>query len=379
MANPEHLGFLKSGVAVWNKWRVDQPHQRPGLSGADLKEASLAEADLRGVDLRRADLQVASLYGANLSNADLRGADLRGASLHSANLFRADLRQANLSWYLPMRNNPFGTDLTRSNLTRADLRGANLNSAHLDQATLHRTMLDGADLTNARFEYTIVTRTDLSGVIGLATIRHLAPSTIGLDTLMLSRGKVPDVFLRGVGLPDDFLQFTKSAFESALQFYSCFISYTHTDKPFARRLHDALQSEGVRCWLDEKQVLPGDDLHHVVDEALRLYDKVLLCCSKDSLSSWWVDTEFRKSLMREERLSKERGGPVLAVIPLDLDGRLFDPAWLDWKKDILTSRLVADFRNWSSDDAEFKRQMDLVIRALRADAGARQQPPPPML
>src|ERR1039457_224253 len=44
----------------------------------------------------------------------------------------------------------------------------------------------------------------------------------------------------------------------AIEFYSCFISYSHAEKPFAYRLHDTLQSRGIRCWLDEHQVLPGD-------------------------------------------------------------------------------------------------------------------------
>jgi len=62
-----------------------------------------------------------------------------------------------------------------------------------------------------------------------------------------------------------------------IQFYSCFISYSHEDKPFARRLHDTLQGQGIRCWLDEKQILPGDDIYEHVDRGIRLWDKVLLC------------------------------------------------------------------------------------------------------
>ena len=66
------------------------------------------------------------------------------------------------------------------------------------------------------------------------------------------------------------------------EFYSCFISYSHEDKLFARRLHGALQGRGVRCWLDEKQMLPGDDIYEEVDRGIRLWDKVLLCCSRHS-------------------------------------------------------------------------------------------------
>ena len=48
--------------------------------------------------------------------------------------------------------------------------------------------------------------------------------------------------------------------------------YAHEDKLFARRLHDALQGRGVRCWLDEKQMLPGDDIYEQVDRGIRLWE-----------------------------------------------------------------------------------------------------------
>ena len=69
-----------------------------------------------------------------------------------------------------------------------------------------------------------------------------------------------------------------SLLNQPIQFYSCFISYNHADKTFARRLHDTLQGRGIRCWLDEKQLLPGDDIHEALDRGIRLWDKVLLCC-----------------------------------------------------------------------------------------------------
>jgi len=73
--------------------------------------------------------------------------------------------------------------------------------------------------------------------------------------------------------------------DGAIQFYSCFISYSQEDKSFARRLHDTLQGRGIRCWLDERQLLPGDDIYHRVDEGIRFWDKVLLRCSEHSLTS----------------------------------------------------------------------------------------------
>jgi hypothetical protein len=78
-------------------------------------------------------------------------------------------------------------------------------------------------------------------------------------------------------------------------------------------LFDNLQGRGVRCWLDEKQMLPGDDIYEQVDRGIRIWDKVLLCCSKRSLSSWWVDSEINRAFEKERALMKERGRKTLAA------------------------------------------------------------------
>ena len=166
--------------------------------------------------------------------------------------------------------------------------------------------------------------------------------------------------------------------EQPIQFYSCFISYSHADKAFARRLHDALQGRGIRCWLDEKQLLPGHDIADEVDRGIRLWDKVLLCCSESSLKeSWWVDKEIDKALVKEQELQKERGKKVLALIPLNLDGYLFR-GWDDGKATIVKARLAADFKGWEHDNAKFEEQFKRVVRALQTDDG-RETPPKPLL
>jgi len=102
---------------------------------------------------------------------------------------------------------------------------------------------------------------------------------LDIETIYRAQGIIPDSFLRGVGMPDPFIQNIRALVSAMapIQFYSCFISYSHEDKPFARRLHDTLQGQGIRCWLDEKQILPGDDIYEHVDRGIRLWDKVLLC------------------------------------------------------------------------------------------------------
>ena len=152
----------------------------------------------------------------------------------------------------------------------------------------------------------------------------------------------------------------------------------HEDKSFARRVHDALQGRGIRCWLDEKQLLPGDNIYAEVDRGIRLWDKVLLCASKHSLTSGWADDEIKHAFAKEKQLFKERGKEVLSLIPLDLDGFIFKK-WEHAKKNLVLERLAADFTGWDRDNTKFEQQFERVVRALRADDGGREQPSTPKL
>lgn len=404
MANEEHLKIIKQGVKAWNAWRGNTFRDAPNLSGADLRYAHLNHADLRGADLiytnlsgadiREADLSEANLVGADLRSAFLGATKLRAANLSKAKLSKASLGGADLSGANLCGANLSEANLNEANLSTADLSGAELRLAFLGSADLSHADLSGAelrsaflgsanlshtDLSRASIGWTTFASNDLSTVRGLETVVHRAPSTIGVDTLYLTDGKIPEVFLRGAGLPEGFIAYVPSLIARPIEFYSCFISYNHTDRSFARRLYDTLQGRGIRCWLDEHELLPGDKIYTEVDRGIRLWDKVLLCCSKDALTSWWVDNEIKISFDKEQQLWRERGKEVLALIPLSLDDYLFSGHWKSGLATEVKARLAAHFNGWEHDNKKFEEQFERLVKALRTDGGGKRPPPPTVL
>lgn len=149
-----------------------------------------------------------------------------------------------------------------------------------------------------------------------------------------------------------------------MKYCTCFISYSHSDKHFADKLYKALHIHDIECWLDEHQILPGDYFLGNIDEGISKYDKVLLCCSEKSLTSFWVDAEIEKAVHKEKALWDQYRERTLVMIPLDLDGFLHK-GWKDPKASILRARLSADFTEWARSEDKFTRQLEKLLMALR--------------
>jgi hypothetical protein len=324
------------------------------LLRADLSGANLCEANIEGAKLSVANLSMADLRRANLRNADLTLADLGEASVKSANLSGACLRAADLR----------KTDLKGAHLIEADMRKAELRSADLTGANLW-----GADLSDAEMGWTILGSMDLRHVKGLDSVRHSGPSTVGIDTIYKSAGSIPEAFLRNAGIPENFVVYMKSLVGSpgAFEFYSCFISYASPDQSFAERLYADLQANRVRCWFAPHDVQAGKKLHEQIDEAIRLYDKLLLVISANSMESDWVGTEIARARRREVRENRRMLFPIsLVAYDRIQNWELFDA---DTGKDSareIREFFIPDFSNWKDHDS-YRAAFDRLLRDLRSE------------
>ena len=327
------------------------------LSEANLSNATLIGAVLMGSDLSDANLNGTILIGANMTYANFRRADLRRANLSKVNLSMADLRGADLS-----EVNLGKAELTGTDLSGVKLNGAKLKGADLSQVYLNDAVLVGADFTDVSLGYTSFANNDLSKVEGLETVIHGGPSTIGIDTIYKSAGQIPESFLRGCGVPNEFITYMRSLVAHPIQFYSCFISYSSRDQDFASRLYADLQNKGVRCWFAPEDLKIGDRIRDRIDESIRLRDKLLLILSEHSIASDWVEHEV------EGALEEERHEGRTILIPIRLDDAVMDSSKA-WTALIRRTRHIGDFREWKNHDS-YQKAFDRLLRDLKAESSS---------
>jgi uncharacterized protein YjbI with pentapeptide repeats len=393
MANQQHLEFLRKGTVFWNRWRADNPNTAPDLSAANLSGANLRGADLRsavlaGADLSGADLGVnvvdagplfeafgvsgapkslvfASLQGANLTKASLSGADLTAADLRSANLTQTDLSFSTICAYSVEP----GAMLSYGMTFPANLAGARLHGASLYKTTFRETVFRKTSFAQALIAETIFSEIDLAGIADIQEAVHLAPSRIDVQTLELTASKLqgrpsPAIqqFLRGCGLPDEYLESFEQRSTSG-SFYSCFVSHSSEDQEFCRKLCLRMREEGFRVWYAPDNMRGGRRLFEQIKAAISGHDKLLMVLSEVSIASSWVELEIREAL----RLERETGRRILFPIAITDFERI--KSWelvdSDTGQDLavrVREYFVLDFSSWM--DGE---NFELMFHRLASD------------
>jgi hypothetical protein len=152
-----------------------------------------------------------------------------------------------------------------------------------------------------------------------------------------------------------------------IQFYTCFISFTEADDAFSERPYNDLQAKGVRCWRWKEDARWGKSLMRSVDEAVRVYDKLVVICSEQSLNAPAVIREIERALQKEDDLARQgKDGEVL--FPIRLDDYIFT-GWQHHRRADVTAKNVGDFRKWKGHDS-YRKAFDRLLRDLKAEEQA---------
>ena len=356
MANPEHVAIAKRRTFAIARWRAREFQSRPrlDLSGAYLSGIKMPGVDLGFDDLTQIDLTSADLRHANFGGARLRGAfltrcnlnranfaesqaaeasflrsDLRGSNFDSADLRGADLSNCDIGFATLVGANLAGADLTEADLTMADLTDANLSGAKLSAACLDvanltrcdlrrailvRTRLDRTLLEDVVLDMTLFADCDLSGALGLETLRHDGPSIVGADTLARSNGGIPESFLRPAGVPPEFIEGQARLGNQATPHRRVLLIGSVADDTIVRWLETELRSMGLQCWsllADDEEAAYNTSVIPPMSR-FRDFDRVALICSRDALESpacWRLYQE----IMQRQATSAARRSYVAAL------------------------------------------------------------------
>ena len=107
---------------------------------------------------------------------------------------------------------------------------------------------------------------------------------------------------------------------------SIFISHTHVDKAFVRRIGADLAALGARVWIDEAELNVGDSLLGRIATAIDEMEFLAVVLSPPAVASTWVQQELEQAMSTQLSEKKVKTLPLLyrqCEIPGFLRGKLY--------------------------------------------------------
>jgi hypothetical protein len=108
----------------------------------------------------------------------------------------------------------------------------------------------------------------------------------------------------------------------------------------------------------------GKTLMKFIDEAVRVYDKLVVICSEQSLQAPAVIREIERALQKEDVLARQ-GKDDEVLFPIRLDDFIFEKWEHHRKADVLTKN-VGDLRNWTDPEA-YSKCLNRLLRDLKPE------------
>jgi hypothetical protein len=120
------------------------------------------------------------------------------------------------------------------------------------------------------------------------------------------------------------------------------------------------KNQGIRPDLSEANFRGVNlSIRPMIDQSIRIHDKLLLILSEHSINSFWVEKEVETAFEEEHK----RGGTVLFPVRLDDMVMETDQAWA---ADIRRTRHIGDFGRWKEHDA-YQKAFNRLLRDFEVD------------
>src|SRR5437899_3569678 len=78
-----------------------------------------------------------------------------------------------------------------------------------------------------------------------------------------------------------------------------FLSHSHADREFARKLASDLRLSGIHVWIDEAEIKIGESLLSKIQSGIMEMNYLAVILSRNSVTSNWVTLELQMAMSLE--------------------------------------------------------------------------------
>src|ERR1051325_6014831 len=103
--------------------------------------------------------------------------------------------------------------------------------------------------------------------------------------------------------------------------YEVFLSYSRVDKPWAKKVAEALTAKRINFFMDTERLEAGAPWEQKLNEALRKSQHLIVVWSNNARSSDWVNREMGTFNAIMDPLGSQQISPHRRLIVLTLDGQ----------------------------------------------------------
>jgi hypothetical protein len=148
-----------------------------------------------------------------------------------------------------------------------------------------------------------------------------------------------------------------------------FLSHSHNDKEFARKLGRDLRGLGFPVWIDDAEIRLGDSLIQKISEGIRAMEYLAVLLSRASIASEWVQREVEIAMTHEIQGQRVKVLPILLEdcdIPSFLIGKMYADFRTPEKYEQSFQLILSRFTESNVGDEEWTKKEALrsVLRSM---------------